>query len=150
MKVVPVQWVVLSFNTFAENRVPTRLSIFTLYLQHHKMTTPRRILGDIDPNITSRSELSPYLRGVIAGRAQEGGQPTLIAKDLKVPKSPVFTAIRRDPIRNDGRSRPRSGMPHKYTERFKRSVIREVRQIPKISYAGIRAALQSEISDTTI
>jgi len=114
------------------------------------MTTPRRILGDIDPNITSRSELSPYLRGVIAGRAQEGGKPTLIAKDLKVPKSTVFTTIRRDPIRNDGRSRPRSGRPHKYTERFKRSVIREVRQIPKISYAGIRAALQSEISDTTI
>src|ERR1700712_2088862 len=103
-----VQWVVLSLNTFAENRVPTRSSIFTLYLQHHKMTTPRRLLGDIDPNITSRSELSPYLRGVIAGRAQEGGKPTLIAQGLKVPKSTVFTTI-------------------------KRSVIREVRQIPKIS-----------------
>src|SRR6195952_1498090 len=95
------------------------------------MTTPRRILGDIDPNITSRSELSPYLRGVIAGRAQEGGKPTLIAKGLKVPKSTVFTTIRRDPIRNDGRSL-RSRRPDEYTERFKSSVIREVRQIPKI------------------
>src|ERR1700712_2082327 len=76
-----LQWVVLpkSLNTFAENRVPTRSSIFTLYLQHHKMTTTCRILGDIDPNITSRGELSPYLRGVIAGRAQGGGKPTLIA-----------------------------------------------------------------------
>ena len=130
--------VTLSFGRLAENtknRVPR---LYTLYLLHNKMCLQRRPLGDISANVEKRKELSLYIRGRIVGKHEEGAKATSISKDLQIPRSTVRYTIFQDPLRDEGYSKPRTGRPEKYSERFKRNLISFVRKEPKATMAKIR------------
>ncbi|RFU26796.1 hypothetical protein B7463_g9544, partial [Scytalidium lignicola] len=89
------------------------------------MATPRRVLSEINGNIIPYKDLSPYMRGKIMGKVEEGKSPAQIAKDLNIPDSTIRDTIFKDKLRNDGKSILRPGRPDKYSERFKRNLITE-------------------------
>jgi hypothetical protein len=53
------------------------------------MNTPRRPLAKQSINISSKKELSLYIRGKIVGKAKKGKKPAQIAKELNIPDSIV-------------------------------------------------------------
>ncbi|KAF8851277.1 hypothetical protein BDZ45DRAFT_808476 [Acephala macrosclerotiorum] len=87
------------------------------------MIASRRPLGPINSNIIPHKDLSPYIRGKIMEKLEEGKKPAHIAKELKIAKSTIRDTIKNDPLRNEGASRPRPGWPDKYSDRFKRRLI---------------------------
>ena len=105
------------------------------------MCLKRRVLAELDTNITPRKDLSPFVRGIIVGQALEGRKPARIAKELNIPDSTVRDTIEKTLLRNDGFSKPRSGRPDKYSERFKRRLVLFIRKEPKSSMARIRKAM---------
>ncbi|RFU28321.1 hypothetical protein B7463_g7998, partial [Scytalidium lignicola] len=114
------------------------------------MATPRRPLSQIDNNITPYKDLSPYIRGKIIGKAEEGKKIAHIAKELNVPDSTVRDTIKKEQLRTDGKSNPKPGRPDKYSERFKRRLIAFVRKEPKSSMAKIRKHMEVKISNKAI
>ncbi|RFU28819.1 hypothetical protein B7463_g7528, partial [Scytalidium lignicola] len=114
------------------------------------MATPRRVLSEINGNIIPYKDLSPYMRGKIMGKVEEGKSPAQIAKDLNIPDSTIRDTIFKDKLRNDGKSILRPGRPDKYSERFKRNLISFVRKEPKASMAKIRKHMSVKISNKAI
>jgi hypothetical protein len=80
------------------------------------MPTPCRILGVLDGNIQKQKELTPFKHAKIIAGAEFGHSPSEIAKVLKVPDSTVRTTLRVNPLRDEGKSRPRIGRPRSYDE----------------------------------
>lgn len=114
------------------------------------MATPRRPLGVISGNRKPGEELSPYLRGRIIGKYEEGRNKAQIARDLKIPESTVRSTLCLDPQRNEGKTKSRSGAPPRYSQRTLRNVLLYTRKNPKCSYQDIRDHFRSEISNDTI
>jgi hypothetical protein len=47
---------------------------------------PRRPLAQIDGNSIKRKELSPYVRGIITGKHQNGVKTSHISQQLQIPR----------------------------------------------------------------
>ena len=147
---VSLQWVGILIRDFTEI-TKNRVSVFLPpSLQHYKMNTLRCPLGELSTNITLFKDLSPYIRGRIIGKAEEGKKPVQIARELKVLDQTVHDTLKLDLLRNDSASRARPGRPDKYSNRFKRNLILFVQKNPKASYAKIRKHFKSKISNKTI
>ena len=127
----------------------THLQLTTYNLPPPAMPTPRRPLGPINGN-SIRKELTPYKRGQITGGVESGQTPAEIARALNIPDATVRSTISRDPLRNEGHSRPRSGRPKKYSDRDELPILRFVRNNPKATYEGIRQVNSIELSHTTL
>ncbi|KAH9203289.1 hypothetical protein DL95DRAFT_321725, partial [Leptodontidium sp. 2 PMI_412] len=114
------------------------------------MPTFRRPLAEGNTNITTRKELSAYIRGKTVGKAEEGRRPAHIAAELKLADSTVRDTIEFDLLRNDGASHTRTGQPTKYSLRFKRAVVNLIRKEPKSSFEKIRKHFGTKVSDGVI
>jgi transposase len=101
------------------------------------MPTPRRPLEVVDPNTRQSKELSPHKRGQIEGARLLGGSWRRIATILETPVRTVRTTVTLSATRFHGKSQPRSGRPIIYNDRDERSILRVVRQKPKITYAKL-------------
>lgn len=110
---------------------------------------PRRPLSEKSVNITSRKELSPFLRGQIIGKHQSGCNPTQISRDLQIPRSTVNGTINRISHQINGKSSPRPGRPKAYTERDKRHIIQIIKRDPFITYQEIREQSGINLSSPT-
>ena len=86
-------------------RVPHQNNISTCFFQLN-FIMPRRPLAQISGNTTKRSELSPYLRGLIIGKHDSGITPSQISRDLKIPRTTINGTIQRILHQNDGKSSP--------------------------------------------
>jgi hypothetical protein len=70
------------FTEIAKNRVSAFLPSS---LQHHKITTLRRPLGELSTNIILFKDLLLYIRGKIIRKAKKGKKPAQITKEFKAP-----------------------------------------------------------------
>ena len=66
----------------------------------------RTPLRSISGNRPKGSEISPYMRGQVAGKASKGAKTATITKALKLTRSTVNYTLQQDEIRNDGYSLP--------------------------------------------
>ena len=87
----------------------------TFFLISQKMATPRRPLGTISGNRKPGEELSPYLRGRIVGKYEEGRNKVYITKDLKLAESIVRSTLLLDLQRNEGKTKSCPNVPLKYS-----------------------------------
>ena len=110
---------------------PTPLHILS------KMPPLRTPLRSISGNRPKRSEISPYMRSQVIGKASEGADPTSIAKDLKLTRSTVNYTLQQDELRNDGHSLPRKPRKKSYTNTDERRILRHVRLNPKDIYQQV-------------
>ena len=119
------------------NREKSRPSIPTLLIIDHEMPPLRTPLGCISGNRFKGCEISPYLRGKIAGKASLGLTAYKIAKDLKLVTGTVRYTILQDELRDEGHSLPRKPRNLSYTEHDERVLLRHVRLNPKDTYKQV-------------
>jgi transposase len=110
----------------------------------------RTPLKEIQPNWRCGAELSPYARGIIKGMRQKGAKFQEIGDALQIPKSTVQYTVKKQPLRQEGKSLARPGQPPKLSSRDERSILRAIRTDPFISYKDIREKTGVSVSDTTI
>lgn len=110
----------------------------------------RKALAPISSNITPNHELSPYQRGLIIGAASNGTKIKDIAASTKRTPSTVISTLKKVAQRIEGKSKPRSGRPKKYSARIERAVIHHAHLHPKATYEQLRHAIGSKISNRTI
>ena len=111
---------------------------------------PRTPLKSISSNITHRKELTPYTRGIIVGKSEEGATPTQIERDLNVPRTTIIDTLNHNSKRNNGAIKPRPGRPKTYTERQERIILKTARADPKLTYQELKIATGVTISHRTI
>jgi hypothetical protein len=107
-------------------------------------------LGPRSGNIQRGPELTSYARGKIVGAAKAGRKPTQIARDENRSLSTIQSILELDPIRNEGKSKPRSGRPKLYTDRDEHRILRQVQLYPKCTYADVRRACAITLYNTTL
>ena len=121
------------------------------HLHQPAMPPQRRVLGEISHNIVRRKELSPFERGKIVGKAEDGLTQRQISKVLNVPKSTVNDTIQKYlSTPTNGQSSPRSGLPKSIDVRTERRIIRFVRTASDAKYSEIKRRLGLTISKATI
>jgi hypothetical protein len=101
------------------------------------MPPQRTPLGSISGNSRRGKELTPYMRGKIAGKASEGAKPAAIAIKLKIPRKTIEYTLQQDELRNDGHSLPRKARKKSYTDAQERRIIRHIRIHPKDTYQNV-------------
>ena len=99
---------------------------------------PRTPLTPRSGNILKRKELTPYERGRIVGKAEEGASPAEIARCLKIPDSTVRDTISNDATRNEGNSKLRSSTPKSYSPYERMRLLRLARSNPQYTYADLK------------
>ena len=114
------------------------------------MPPQRTPLGPISGNRLLGEHLSPYWRGRIAGRAEEGANPALIARELKLEYSTVFRTIQKDLLRHEGKSLPKTHRKKSYTEHDERVLLRHVQLYPKDIFREIMTACRLGCKKTTV
>jgi len=99
------------------------------------LSTLRTPLRDLDVNIRRRGpELTPYERGRIIGARIGGMSPREIELHMKHSKGAVQGTIALEILRSNGNSLPRKGRPIVYNERDRRSMLRNIRSFPKLTF----------------
>lgn len=111
---------------------------------------PRRPLRAVSGNIVKRKELTPFLRGKILGRHEVGESAYTISQALGIPRRTVRDTIDKKDIRSEGKSKERSGQPHKLTQRAIRRIFRVIKEEPFITYRQLRDKLDLDCSPSTI
>jgi hypothetical protein len=111
---------------------------------------PRTILGPTDGNKCFNHELSPYERGKIVGAVSQGASFTDAGKLVHRPGSTARATVKHDAERLDGHTRPRTGRPKSWDDRFERRVLRQARINPKMSYREMQDALNTILSFDTL
>ena len=114
------------------------------------MPPQRKPLGPVSGNRLLGQHLSPYARGKIAGKAEEGATPASIAKELELEYSTVYRTIQNDLLRHEGKSLPRTPRKKSYSEHDERVLLRHVRANPKDTYREIMTACGLGCKKTTI
>ena len=114
------------------------------------MPPQRSPLGPISGNRLLGAHLSPYARGVIAGKASAGAKPSEIAAELKLEYSTVYRTIQLDLARHEGASLHRTPRKKSYTEADERILLRHVRLNPKDTYAMIKIVCGLACSKSTL
>ena len=142
-----------SAKVFAETlnfRVATRASPPTHPPSSNDISMPRPPLTNISGNSRRGKELTPDVRGFIAGLRVAGFKAAEIRKKFRVPESTTKSTINKvlERINNESLSRP--GRPPSISDREKRRIVRFVRLDPKITYRNLRKALTLTVSDDTI
>jgi len=97
----------------------------------------RTPLRSISGNRPKGSEISPFMRGQVIGKASEGAKSAAIAKALKLDRSTVNYTLQQDELRDDGHSLPRKPRNKSYTDAEERRSLRDVRLNPKDTYAQV-------------
>ena len=119
---------------FATSRFHPTNSPFSSHYNIMLRTPLSTISGNRRPN----TELTPYQRGIIVGAQALGHTPVAIGKALNLPRTTVETTIRKEPERNNGETKSRSGRPRQLSLRDQRYIIRFARINPRITYKQLR------------
>lgn len=99
-------------------------------------TMPQRLpLTPIDPNRPLKKELSPCQRSEISTLRAVGLTNDQIGKRVFCTRNTVASTLRLNTLRNEGKTRPRSGRPSALSIRDRRLILRIARRNPKITYA---------------
>ena len=110
----------------------------------------RTPLGSISGNRLKGCEISPYMRGQVAGKASEGRGLRGIATDLKLDYSTVRYTLKQDELRHEGESLPRAHRKKSYTDADERNLLRHVRLNPKDTYKQVIIACGLDCKTTTV
>jgi len=110
----------------------------------------RTPLRSISGNRPKGSEISPFMRGQVIGKASEGAKSAVIAKALKLDRSTVNYTLQQDELRDDGHSLPRKPRNKSYTDAEERRLLRYVRLNPKDTYAQVIKACSLRYKPTTV
>ena len=71
---------------------------------------------EISGNARPRKELTPFERGKIIARHEDGQATAEIRARMHIPESTIWYTIATDPTRDNGHSVPRPGRPKVYTD----------------------------------
>jgi hypothetical protein len=110
----------------------------------------RTPLGSISGNRLKGCEISPYMRGQVAGKASECRGLRGIATDLKLDYSTVRYTLKQDELRHEGESLPRAHRKKSYTDADERNLLRHVRLNPKDTYKQVIIACGLDCKTTTV
>ena len=110
----------------------------------------RTPLATIFDNRIYNTELNSFQRGLIVGAKMMGYGATDIGTALNIPRTTAKTTIEKHGHSNNGVVKPRSGRPHLFADRDRRSLIRLVRKNPKMTYAQISRELDVVCSRKTV
>ena len=114
------------------------------------MPPQRTPLGSISGNRQKGQEISPYMRGQVAGKSSKGRSTRGIAKDLNLHHSTVQYTLHQDELRDDGHSLPRKLRGKSYTNADERVLLRHVRLNPKDTYNQVIVACGLSCKPTTV
>ena len=101
------------------------------------MPPQRAPLGTISGNRFKGCQISPYMRGQVAGQARRGAKPTAIARDLSLDRGTVQYTLKQDAVRDEGKTLSKKARNKSYTAAEERKLLRHVRANPKDSYADV-------------
>ncbi len=93
----------------------------------------RTSLAPISGNKTDRKELDLLTKGKIAGQAQLGATLTQVSRSLGVPRSTIYSVLKKLQTTPSGVNKLRLGRPSVITPRAERKLLRQVRLKPKIT-----------------
>ena len=110
----------------------------------------RTPLATIFDNRIYNTELNSFQRGLIIGAKMMGYGATDIGTALNIPRTTAKTIIEKHIHSNNGVVKSRSGRPHLFADRNRRSLIRLVRKNPTMTYAQISRELDVVCSRKTI
>ena len=99
----------------------------------------RRALAPLEINRSYGKELSPYQRGQISAYKAQGLTNQKISQILHCGESTISDTLVQNPLRNHGKSLPRSGRPQTLNRVQKRNILRIIRINPKITYQEIKS-----------
>ncbi|TEY26914.1 hypothetical protein BOTCAL_1163g00010 [Botryotinia calthae] len=94
--------------------------------------------------------LTPYIRGKIVSKAEEGLSSYRISKGLGLARGTIRYTLLQDLVRNDGICLPRASRSRSYTERDERMLLRYIRLSPKATYKQVIQEVGLDCSVTTI
>ena len=77
-----------------------------------------------------------------------GATPRVIRETLGVTRNAINAALKNEELKLEGASKPRSGQPHVWTERDGRTMLRNMRTLPKSSFEARRQSTGLEMSDS--
>ncbi|KAJ5743569.1 hypothetical protein N7533_008439 [Penicillium manginii] len=95
-------------------------------------------------------ELTPYIRGHIAGASMAGASLTTIANYHGISKSTVQYTLKMQAKRNEGQTVVRTGRPSKISGDDLRAIIAALQRGPSMSCNDIRIATGIDASNHTI
>jgi transposase len=107
-------------------------------------------LGAITGNRGYNQELSVWDRAQISAYKAIGLSNEQIGGRVFCSPSTVQTTLRLNPLRNNGKTRPRSGRPSTLSRTDRRNILRIIRRNPKMTYAILKLEARVEVSRTTI
>ena len=98
------------------------------------MLSLRTPLGPISRNKVRGPETDPYTRGKMAGLYIAGMSQRQIVDVMKRGRDSARGAIALDILNTNGNSLPRPGRPRLYSDRDRRTILRNLRAFPKITF----------------
>ena len=107
-------------------------SILPLY--YNKILSLRTPLGPISRNKIRGPKTDPYTRGKIAGLYIAGISQRQIVDVIKRGHDSVQGAIALDILNTNSNSLPRPSRPRLYSDRDRRTILRNLRAFPKITF----------------
>ncbi len=114
------------------------------------MPVQRVPLAPIDSNRPLKKELSPWQRSEIQTYRHIGLTNEHISQLTNCTPGTVATTLQLNTLRNDGKTRPRSGRPSKLTRYDKRLILRTIRRNPKLTYAALKIETGVTVSRSTL
>jgi len=112
------------------------------------MTT--RLFGTIiSGNRGAGCELSNEQRGYIIGRMESGVAGPKLAREMQVNVKTIYDTLHRAAELGTTQSRTRTGAPRKITERDKRTIIKEARRDPEITYKKLQEITEVSVTRMT-
>jgi hypothetical protein len=99
------------------------------------LLTLRTPLKDLDVNLRRwGTKLTPYERGRILGARVAGMSPREIEVAINYSKYTIAGTIALEILRSNSNSLPRKGRPIVYNKRDRRSMLRNIRSFPKLTF----------------
>ena len=114
------------------------------------MPVQRMPLGPINLNRPLKQELTPWQRSEIQTYRNVGLTNENIAQLTFCSPGTVATTLKLNTLRNDGKTRSRSGRPPALSRRNKRLILRIIRRNSKLTYAQLKIEANVDVHKNTL
>jgi transposase len=112
------------------------------------MTRP--ILAEVSGNSRKGPELTPYERGKVVARWEDGKTVPDIHRKMHIARSTIRNTIEAGSNREQGRSLPRSGRPKALSRSEEQYILYLARRFPKCTYRQLGESILPRVSRKTI